>query len=181
MLLGNLSSFSQQKHTRQINLIPELTGLNGSEAAGISYAMSGIVFNNGWGWGIGAGVDYYKMRSVPVFFCGRKEFGKADHHLFGYGQFGYNVAAPLDNQYPHGGYGRSDFSNGVYCDLGIGYASLNTRRRGFEVSIGYSVKTLKESYTDYIYRDFPPYGIEESPHSFSYRFNRLALKIGIRL
>jgi hypothetical protein len=150
----------------------------------VAHSLTALFFKNGWGFGAGAGIDYYKIRSVPVFVSGRKEFSKTDHHLFGYAQFGYNIALALDNQHFHPGniwsFGNSRYSNGIYSDLGIGYALLNKNRSGLEFAIGYSAKALTETYIENIYRDFPPYGTEQSEHSFRYGLNRLAVKVGFR-
>jgi hypothetical protein len=185
IVLCAMPAMAQKTGKPKLNIIPEISALNGNSTVSVAHSLTALFFKNGWGFGAGAGIDYYKIRSVPVFVSGRKEFSKTDHHLFGYAQFGYNIALALDNQHFHPGnyltFGNSRFSNGIYSDVGIGYALLNKNRKGLEFSIGYSAKTLTETYIETIYGDFPPYSIQQSQHSFRYSLNRLALKVGFRL
>jgi hypothetical protein len=184
IVLYAMPALAQKTGNPKLAVIEEVSILNGNSTVSAAHSLSALFFKNGWGFGAGAGIDYYKVRSVPVFLSGRKEFGKTDHHLFGYAQLGYNIALALNSQHFHPGnswsFGNSRFRNGVYSDFGIGYALLNKKRKGLEFSMGYSLKTLTESYTETIIRDFPPYGGAEFEHSFRYSLNRLALKVGFR-
>ncbi len=73
-----------------------------------------------WFTGVGLGLDFYRIRSIPLFADIRKEFGKENNKLFVYADFGINFSWATDQQKTS--YVQGDkFSNGFYNDLGLGY------------------------------------------------------------
>lgn len=179
-----LNVSAQQKMKPVFNVVPSAGFINGSGSVSGLFDITALVRKNDWAFGIGSGIDYYRIRTVPVSLAARRYLGGAPAFL--YGSAGYTIAAPLETQYLHTGAfwmnnSRSSFSNGVNAEAGIGYSLAPKRKHGLELAIGYSVKTLNESYTEYIFRDFPPYTLEPADHSFHYTFSRAVVRIGIRL
>lgn len=162
--------------------ISQVALLNGDHSASGQVQFAGGVEKHNWAFGIGTAIDYYKVRTVPVFADGRFFWGKK-RSFFSYANLGANLAWALESQYrnywlPGGTSQKSSFSNGLYTDLGIGYALSGIRSKGVIISVGYSIKTLTETYYQFVYRDFPPYGGENSEHRLTYQFNRISLKLG---
>jgi hypothetical protein len=181
LLVFFVSAEAQQK--KQWYLLPQLGLLNGDGAVSGQVMLSGGIVRKGWDIGLGVGVDYYEIRSVPLVADIRKHI--ATLPLFIYTNIGYNIAAPLTKQYIYSedgwGHSRSSFSGGWYAEPGIGYDVLLKKDHRFVMSIGYSVKTMHEKYTETIARDFPPYFSEVNERSYDYRFNRFVFRLGFRL
>lgn len=166
-------------------LIPQIALLNGDHSAGGQIQLTGGIEKKRWGIGMGAAIDYYKVRTVPLFVDVRTGFGK-NRLLFSYLNLGSNIAWPLESQYSYNlqywNNQRSTFSNGVYTDLGIGYHWINGKKnRRMLMSLGYSTKTVSESYYEAIYRNFPPYIAEYHERKLGYTLNRIVIRCGIRL
>ncbi|MDP1763697.1 MAG: hypothetical protein Q8L07_07390 [Sediminibacterium sp.] len=166
-------------------LIPQIALLNGDHSASGQVQLTGGIEKKGWSIGIGTAIDYYKVRTVPLFVDVRTGFGK-NRLLFSYLNLGSNIAWPLESQYSYPVLYRdtrgSSFSNGVYTDLGIGYHLINGKKnRGMVMSLGYSTKTISESYYEAIYRGFPPYIMEYHERKLGYTLNKIVIRCGIRL
>ncbi len=108
---------------------------------------------------------------ADVRFC----FGKK-RAIFSYLDLGTDIVWPLESQNNY----RWD-GNGLYNDIGIGYAFGGQKKKGIVISMGYSVKKVTESYHEIIYREFPPYGGESYERRLDYSLNRLLLRLGIKL
>jgi hypothetical protein len=180
-LLFSVAVSAQQK--KQWYLLPQAGLLNGDGVVSGQAMLSGGITRKGWDIGLGVGVDYYEIRTVPLFADLRKNIGTLP--LFVYANIGYNFATPLESQYIHAGEGwnhsRSSFSNGWYAESGLGYDIPLKKNNRFLLAVGYSVKTAGEKYTETIPRDFPPYVGEVNERSYQYQFNRFVLKLGFRL
>jgi hypothetical protein len=165
-------------------IFPEAGLLNGDHSASAQVQLTGGFQKNAWMFGLGAAVDYYKIRTVPVFADVRYAFGKKTNY-FSYANLGANLVWALEKQYVQhyttGGYTDNRFSNGIYADLGIGYAFKGDKKNGLIMSIGYSLKTLSSSYQEIVYREMPPYIIEYRDKKLDYTLNRLVLRVGVRL
>jgi hypothetical protein len=163
---------------------PQAALLNGDHSVSGQVQVSGGIEKNALSIGIGAAIDYYKIRTVPLFADLRFAFGK-DRAIFSYLNVGSNIAWALESQYNNywvmGGSSKSSFSNGVYTDIGIGYSFRKGKKNSMTMSIGYSMKTISESHLETIYRDFPPYTTENHERKMDYTFNRIALRLGIKL
>lgn len=175
------SAGAQQKKSWYV--LPQAGLLNGDGAVSGQVMLSGGMVYKGWDFGLGIGVDYYQIRTVPLIADTRKNIGMLP--LFVYADFGYNFAAPLQKQYMYADnswwYSKSSFHNGWYAESGLGYDVPSKKNNRFVLSVGYSIKTAGEAYTETIPRDFPPYFGETNVHSFDYRFNRFVFKLGFRL
>lgn len=159
--------------------------LNGDRSvSGQAQLTTGIEKKNGWKFGLGTGLDFYKVRTVPVFADVRFAFGK-NRRYFSYTDLGANFVWALESQYVYhwsaGMNTRAAFGTGLYGDIGFGYALGGEKKGGLLMSFGYSVKTLSIRYDETVYKEFPPYGIEYREHKLNYTLNRLVLRMGVRL
>lgn len=188
LLLANHIYAQKTKQPSTLYVTPQVGLLNGDNAVSAQVVLSGGMKTRTWSYGIGAGIDYYKVRSAPFFVELKKDFGSKEKPLFAYLQLGANIAWPLQSDYRENFYSSwfgnttTRFQNGMYRELGIGYTGWYTKKKGIWISLGYSTKTMAEFYDELIYPDFPPYDrITKTERKLAYTFNRLVLKIGCRL
>ena len=177
------SNAQTQKAAWQSYILPQAALVNGDHAVSAQVQVNAGMQKKNWMFGIGAALDYYKVRTCPVFAETRFAFGK-NQNFFSYANLGINIAWALESEYTPGAWGtnRIDrFNNGVYTDMGIGYATKGLKKGTVMIGIGYSLKTVSSTSSEAIYRDFPPYGIEYVDKRSDYTLNRLALRLGVRL
>ena len=154
-----------------VNNVGLLEGQTGS--AFQLQSVNGMQYRS-WFMGIGLGLDFYRYRTIPMFIDFRKEFGSGPNKFFAYADGGVNFAWLTDNQKPL--YLTDDhFSAGFYTDLGLGYKISAGRTNYLLLSVGYSLKKLKETYQGYYY--LPPDNLQDK-EKINYNLNRLAIKIG---
>ena len=113
--------------------------INGSDGASVSLqTMLGIYLHHTF-TGVGVGLDYYRMRSVPVFVDLRHEFGNSC--FFVYADAGYHFSWLTDKnrlQYEKM-FTPNHFSGSIYYDAGIGY-KIKLRNNAILLSGGYTYK-----------------------------------------
>jgi hypothetical protein len=185
LVIGSVTTFSvhccaQQKTAGGIikfhsfNTIGLMEGQAGS--AFQLQAVNGLQYKS-WFYGIGVGLDYYRLRTIPLFADVRKEFGKTDNKFFVYADAGANFYWKRDKDVKQF-YIDDKFKNGFYGEAGLGYKLNLNRKLRLAFSAGYSYKKLtEEGYNFWNDPGFPnaPYPIEK----INYNLNRLAFKIGI--
>ena len=154
-----------------INNVGLLEGQTGS--AFQLQSVNGMQYRS-WYVGIGLGLDFYRYRTIPLFLDIRKEFGKGTKKFFAYADGGVNFAWLTDNEKTM--YFTDDhFNTGFYTDLGLGYKIGVGRTNHLLLSLGYSLKKLKETYQTYSY--LPPDNALGKEH-IDYNLNRLTIKVG---
>jgi hypothetical protein len=136
--------------------------------------INGLQYKS-WFTGIGLGLDYYRFRTIPLFLDVRKEFGKNSSRVFIYGDGGVSFTWVTDQQ--KSGNTDNHYSNGFYCDLGLGYKAIIGKKNAVLISLGYSYKKLTESYPAYGFGyDYPPGPAPTD--KINYSLNRLSIKMG---
>jgi hypothetical protein len=153
-------------------------GLHEGEAGSalLLQTLNGVQYRS-WFAGLGAGIDYYRFRGVPVFLDIRKYFGAASNHFFVYGDLGMHAHWLTDQQKKAGFTTEWNLKNGLYTDAGLGYSIKLGSRQALLLSAGYSRKTIRGTQTDYtpIAYDGPP-----AVTQLHFNMNRLAIKAGIQ-
>ena len=134
-----------------------------------------------WFGGIGIGLDYYRYRTIPLFFDLRKEFGKSRNKVFVYADLGTNFCWLTDNQ-KMSYRTEDDYHNGIYSDVGLGYKVLVGKNNGFLLSLGYSYKKITETYKSYYYYTTPYMNFTDPSkdlptEKINYGLNRLTIKM----
>jgi hypothetical protein len=134
-----------------------------------------------WFAGIGLGLDFYRLRTIPLFFDIRKEFGKSSNKLFVYSDAGINFSWVTDQQKTS--YVQNDkFNNSFYGDWGLGYKVMVNRKNNLLLSLGYSFKKTVETYDQVYYPTgifYPPGSqADDQTQKINYSLNRLTIKIG---
>src|SRR5215217_449754 len=96
-----------------------------------------------WFAGIGAGLDYYYLRTVPLFFHARKTFSNP-YIPFLYGNVGWNIPCLKKEQKQANIWYTSHFETKGYFELGAGWFFPLNGRNAILVSAGYSNKRMYE-------------------------------------
>ena len=130
----------------------------------------------GWFAGVGAGIDYYRFRSIPLFLDFRKNILNKNLTPFVYADIGMHFPWKKDNE---SYYWEATMSNGLYYDAGIGMNFTIRKNQGITFSAGYSYKFSKETTTWPVYCIAPP--CPTYKQSRSYDLNRLSMKLGWRI
>jgi hypothetical protein len=156
---------------QSINNVGLLEGQAGS--AFQLQTINGAAYHS-WFAGLGIGLDYYKLRTIPFFLDFRKEFGQSNQKFFLYADGGISFSWVTNMQKL--GYVDEQFSNGFYDDLGLGYKTVLGKNNALLLSLGYSFKKITDTYsTPYYGIDFPPTYPKEW---VNYNLNRLTIKLG---
>ncbi len=182
-----MTEAQKSKQTKSY-LMPQIGVLDGDHSTSFQFQVVGGIQKNNWQFGIGTGLDYYKIRSLPLFLDTRYFFGK-DKRAFAVVNLGYSIPWPLEEQYKivylTGGNIKSEFEMGLYTDVGIGYQIPLGKKQLLSFSLGYSVKKNTEIYDrryDWIWGwPVPQPGSLDNERRMDYTFRRLSFKTGVRL
>lgn len=146
-----------------------LSGNN--KASGAGFVSGGWQYHR-WSLGVGLGLDYYRVRSVPLV-------GELRYHLlpkqqlYLYAQAGTNRGYAESKQHSSN---SSQFRNGLYAGGGAGIYPFRKQMKGWYLFAGYSLKKLTEVYDQYVYYDW---GWILKQKRDVYSFKRLAIGIGV--
>jgi len=175
-----LVSFGQKKNAsykfHSINTISLINGDNATSAGlqSINGFQKGSLFA-----GVGVGLDYYLYRTVPLFADFRYEFGKTRNKFFAYADGGVNFDWVEGDYYDgpifiwEGSANTTEFHNGAYTDLGLGYMVGTKKGGGLVLSLGHSYKSLKKTIS------YPDWRTQETiTDVYNYNLNRIVLKVG---
>lgn len=170
-------------------LMPQVAFLNGDNGVGAQIHLSGGLIKNNWHFGLGTAIDYYQLRTIPLYTDLQYHFGKGKKG-FAYANLGYNfpwtenkndriyIMPPVANS--------SRFSGGLYTDLGIGYQIKIGKKNILALSAGYSVKEIREQYEELSIWSWPrpviqPGQTDPNTRQLDYTFTRVSFKVGYRL
>ena len=130
-----------------------------------------------WFSGIGVGLDYYHVRSIPLFLDVRRELlnNKNSPFIYADGGISFTWADDKDKIWS-----TTDFSNGAFYDFGLGY-KVGVGKSAFLISAGYSYKYTKETRSISMCSSFWCDQWQDSKEYFRYKLNRLSIKLGMQL
>jgi len=138
--------------------------------------INGVKFNN-WFVGLGAGIDWYYRRSIPVFTSVNMDFLKKKKRSFYLSaNAGINFPWQTDNYHNEWGYSETKSNSGLYWSAGLGYKiGIGKGNDALLMQLGYDYKHVSEKVN-------LPYVIltpETDPHDqFDYHLRRLSFKVG---
>mgnify|MGYP001389237066 CR=1 FL=1 len=148
-----------------------LAGSTG-EAANIQ-AVNGFSFGN-WYAGVGAGLDFYVQRGVPLFADLRYKFSKQRKSFFIYTDAGVHVPWIKNKEQRN----IISQSAGLYTDAGVGFELATKKGDAFLFSAGYSYKHVAEKQQGFVWGPWPQPGTQNELE-YNYYFNRIAIKFGL--
>lgn len=176
-----INNYAQQKENQlRFNSVNTFGYMIGSKTKSESVStINGVRWQN-WSAGIGAGIDWYDIRSVPVFLDVRKYFTDKKNQPFVYADGGLSVAWP--NKQIKNWYSGYDFRNTFYGECGIGYNWKISDGLSALLSAGYSYKRsllkVKNTPTQNYFTTYDYYYFPISQYDFEYR--RIAIRIGLQ-
>ena len=128
--------------------------------------------------GLGVGLDYYQIRSIPLHLDYRWNFSANRNTPFLFAGGGLDFAWFNANQKVE--MEVSSSSPGYYYDLGAGWKLSGKNRTAFVLSAGYSAKQVR--YKTPFYSIFAAPQMEgESLNRFNMIFRRVSVRIGLQL
>jgi hypothetical protein len=171
---GQQTDKNNKAEFQSINMAGLLEGEKGS--AFQLQTINGLQYK-GWFAGIGIGLDYYRIRSVPVFVDLRKNIGSLSKSFFIYLDGGIHYPWLNDDQKD---FNSGIYSQGFYSDVGFGYRITLHSNTSILLSLGYSYKKTEEKVTPIVACPF--YGpCYSSPQQVVYNLNRISFKLGLAL
>lgn len=130
-----------------------------------------------WFAGVGAGLDYYHVRSIPVFLNVRKAFQNSEKTPFVYLSGGYHFPwLKEEDKLWH----ITETSGGLYYDAGLGYQLPVGKKSSLFFSAGFSQKRYQEKVTDDVWIAIWPWPGPQQTRLVDYNLRRLSIQTGIR-
>jgi hypothetical protein len=177
LLLLTGAGAQNKVHYSSMNYAGLLEGDNGS--AFQLQTVQGVKFSR-WFTGIGTGIDYYYLRSVPLFLS-------LNRSLFNQGRTPYlsldggiNFAWNKQEQEQWSNVLSSDFSPALYWAAGLGYkVSMRNKKDALLLNIGYSFKQMKQDQEQAVFCINPP--CPPKVEHYNYQLNRVSVKLGWQL
>lgn len=149
-------------------------------------SMVGRRFHYRYYAGLGAAIDNYTIRSIPVFADLQANWFLTKATPFTYFDAGISNPWPKDNEINKYIGNLEKKIPGTYFNIGIGQRihSLHSNH-SWQFSIGYSLETMKLRYVQ-TYTSYDPVNPSQQVTSnnvqtFNYTFNRLVVRVGVTL
>lgn len=168
-------SFAQKTKFHSQNYIGAVSGK--LDAAFQFNTINGIQRGLYFG-GLGTGIDFYYIRTVPLFLSVTRSFGlkNTSPYLTLDGGTSFVWDHSTANKY-NSYYENGDFTPSLYYGAHAGYKiGINKKSGSVLMSLGYSAKKVKETVNTTLPCLFPP-----CPSSFqkiNYQFNRFSFRLG---
>ena len=132
-----------------------------------------------WFAGLGVGLDYYHVRSIPVFLDVRKMILNKQKSPFVYADGGYNFPF-LSKRNTSESLWIGDYNKGggLYYEAGFGYKVDVSKKMQLLFSAGYSYKRLAQTVNVMPWLSIwpPP---KEAYEVYEHTLRRVAMKVGI--
>jgi hypothetical protein len=141
--------------------------------------INGVKWKN-WFGGIGTGIDWYYLRSIPVFASVNRNFlQKGKRSLLLSADAGVNFPWVQKNMYyDFPPYDRKQYS-GLYWAGGVGYKfGVGKADNAILMQLGYSFKRLGEKTTTPTYCPGSPSPCPEYIERYDYRLKRISFRLG---
>ena len=137
--------------------------------------INGIKYRT-WFIGLGTGIDWYYLRSIPIFLSLNRDFlQKKNRNFFVALNGGVNLPWKKNNDLNELGYPRGRLLTGFYWEGGLGYKiGIGKRNNAMLLQLAYNYKHLGEKTITRVY-DTPELDPAER---FDYYLRRLSMKIG---
>lgn len=130
--------------------------------------------------GLGAAIDQYTIRTLPVFCHLSADLSLRKTTPFAYADPGIAFPWPREDEYPYNGKPDQKLA-GWHLEAGLGQRlRLGAEGQSLELSAGYSLETLRFRYRETAGMT-PTGGTAIAWETYSYNFQRIVLALGITL
>jgi len=170
-LISLYASAQKKVNFSSQNYVGLLEGEHGSSLQ--LQTINGVKFNS-WFVGLGAGIDWYFRRSIPVFASVNMDFLKREkRNFFLSANTGINFPWQTDDYHNEWGYIETKSDAGLYWSAGVGYkVGMGKGNDALLIQLAYDYKRVGEK-AGY------PYMVEQDPNDhLDYHLRRLSAKIG---
>jgi hypothetical protein len=173
----NIASFGQQKRFSFQGAV--LVGLlEGEKGSAFQIGAMGGIKSKTWIASLGSGLDYYSVRSIPVYLNVQKNIFNNEKTPFVYLGGGYHFLwlpkLTTTWAWPE----NSQTKGGLYYQAGIGYQVPALKKSSLFFAAGFSEKQYDEDHTQvYPCLVWP---CPEYKEKISYRLRRLSITTGLR-
>ena len=168
------SSPSKEKvHFSSINTLGIMAGGSGEGMA--MQTINGVRYKN-WNFGIGTGIDWYGIRSIPLIADVRRSFTNKKYKPFVYTNAGANFPWATGDNYSIGfGSIETNYKPAFCGEFGLGYKVSFKNQTAFVMSAGFSYKEIR---VEQISSTGIP-GFGKTTSSFEYYYRRIAVRMGV--
>ena len=177
VLLTGSTTYSQVKQAERLHFTSHNSGgfvAGESNAKPLVQTVNGVSMN-GWFIGAGVGLDYYNIRSIPVFGEVRKQIFNKPFSPYLYAAAGHHYIWQEETEF-----WKTDYKGGFYYDFGIGYRVPVFKNKHVFFSAGYTGKQYSNMVNSMPWISVwpPPDGsfIKEE-----HKETRIAVKVGLSL
>jgi len=129
-----------------------------------------------WTTSVGTGLDYYGVRSIPLYLNVEKRIFDRQQTPFVYLNGGYHF--PWLKNIKNSRWNTTNASGGIYYGAGIGYQVPASKQIALFFAAGYSFKQFREEITQRYECLIAP--CPEYNEKINYGFRRLSLTTGLR-
>ena len=151
--------------------------MNSSTKSSFVFTTQGVAYKQ-YTLGLGSGIDFYPLRSVPLFVDVKRKFTAHKMQPFIEAAAGINFTGNNSNdaQWYHLYAGDGKFDNGFFAKGSGGIILRAQKKWQFAISAGYSYKT-----TTYNYKPFTgtPWVGQIQPLKDIFHYNRWYLGVGV--
>jgi len=150
--------------------------LEGQAGGSLQLGFMGGIKAKTWTALLGTGLDYYGVRSVPIYLQVQKKVFDKIQTPFAFVNGGYHF--PWMQRYKDDWWGERNASGGLYYTAGIGYQLPVMKTAALFFTAGYSFKQYEEEVSQgriCIGGNCPTY-----TENYEYRLRRLTITTGLR-
>jgi hypothetical protein len=147
--------------------------LEGSSGSALQlHSINGISYKT-WFAGLGAGLDYYYHRSIPLFISVSKSLSGSKLPLYFTGDLGVNLPWTSNEIYFNT---PGKYHSGLYAGTGLGYKFSMRNSNALLLNLGYNYKRLSETREVIVNCFIPP--CPDYTEAYNYKLKRLSVRVG---
>lgn len=156
-----------------INSIGVLTGSSSDNFT--VQTINGVAYKN-WNVGIGTGIDWYGVRTIPLVLDVRRYFTQHKSKPFVYANGGLSFPWAKDRPVEWNTT-KTAYRKSPCAELGLGYTLATKNAFSMFISAGYSYKHVR--YNQYYFLSDPVAEMFELKNTYDFNYRRIALRLGI--
>lgn len=174
-----ITSFAQKKSLPFEGAV-QVGILEGEQGGSLQFgAMAGVKLNK-WVTSVGGGLDYYGVRSIPVYLNLQRNLYASGKTPFVFAGAGYHFPWLPKNTKETWSWWGGDIQTdgGLYYHAGIGYQLPALKKAALFFAASISSKHYQEEISNPVFCVMEP--CPEYKEKLAYRFRRLSMTMGLR-